>query len=100
MARKIATANRLCDGRVVYLGDDGAWSPEIGRGRVVDGETAEAELLAAAGSAAAAVVEPYLIELGDGARTQPLRLRERIRAAGPSVQVALNRSRFPETFAE
>ena len=98
MAPKIATANRLCDGRVVYLGDDGAWSSRLDRGRVVDGEAAEAELLAAAGAAAAGVVEPYLIELGD--RTQPLRLRERIRAAGPSVQVALNRSRFPSTYAE
>ncbi len=97
MTLKIATANRLCDGRVVYLGDDGAWSPRIDRGRVVHGEAVEAELLAAAG-AAADVVEAYLIELSD--RTQPLRLRERIRAAGPSVQVALNRSRFPSTFAE
>ena len=100
MAPKIATANRLCDGHVVYLGDDGAWSPEIGRSRIVHGEAAEADLLAAAGAAASEVVELYLIELGDGERTQPLRLRERIRAAGPSVQVALNRSRFSEPYAE
>ncbi len=97
MTAKIATANRLCDGRVVYLGDDGAWTPWLDRGRVVHGQAAEAELLTAAG-AAAEVVEAYLIELGE--RAQPLRLRERIRAAGPSVQVALNRSRFPSTFAE
>jgi hypothetical protein len=98
MRLKVATANRLRDGLVVYLAGDGGWSEAIGEGRVAGDEAGASLLMEAAARAVDAqeVVEPYLMEVAaDDAGLRPLRLRERIRAAGPTVQTALNRSRIP-----
>jgi hypothetical protein len=86
--QKAITANRLSDGLVVFLDDSGGWSLSIAEARLVsDG----ADLDAANGYAksqhdARIVVEPYPIdvEIVDG-RPVPVRLRERIRAEGPTV---------------
>ncbi|MDP6952983.1 MAG: DUF2849 domain-containing protein [Alphaproteobacteria bacterium] len=96
MARKIATANRIADGRVVYLGAHGAWHETMAEARVADDETAAADLDAAArlGEVANLVIGAYLIEV-EGRPLRPARLRERIRAAGPTVQVELNRPPTP-----
>ena len=81
---RILTANRLADGRVVYLGA-GGWSRDPAAAcRARDDR--EAALLDAEGRRAAAenrVTDPYLIELADGV---PARRRERIRALGPTVR--------------
>jgi hypothetical protein len=86
--RKVVTGNRLGDGRVVFLTIDGDWSPDIAAARVLDGaaEVKEAEAYAQAQHDARIVVEPYVIdvEVTDGT-ARPTRLRERIRAAGPTV---------------
>ncbi|MGZ9033882.1 MAG: DUF2849 domain-containing protein [Rhodospirillales bacterium] len=85
MPQQVLTANRLCDGVVVFLDGDGRWTEHIAAARVA--EKADGEALAKAGEATAAeVIAPYLIDVtleADGPR--PLRYRERIRAFGPSV---------------
>ncbi len=87
MKLEIVSANRLIDGRVVYLARDGGWSESIVDGRTARDEEESTALLAEAERAAAAglVVAPYLVSLADdGGAFAPLRLRERIRLFGPS----------------
>ena len=82
-------ANRLQDGRVVFLAEDGAWVEAIRAGQVADSESEGERLLTRARRAEAAceVVDPYLIEVRprDGA-PEPVVWREAIRAGGPTVQ--------------
>ena len=104
--QKAITANRLDDGRVVFLDDDRrlgnqvveerAWSPTVP-------ELDEAIAYAKAQHDARIVVEPYAIDIAivDG-KPVPARIRERIRAEGPTVvygeaeYAALNRQRVAE----
>lgn len=87
---QVLTANRLGDGRVVFLASDHAWSTRLADARVADDET-QAQALTAAGEAAQAqclVVGCYLVPVrvsGAGALS-PESFRERIRALGPTVQ--------------
>lgn len=92
--RQMITANRLTDGIVVYLGADGTWHEEIAEASAAETDEAAAELerIAAADEAACRVVGPYLMEI-DGAGHRPARLRESIRAVGPTVQTGLNGQR-------
>ena len=92
-AKKIATANRVTDGRVVFLDNRGAWHESMAGARVADDEAAAETLDADAkfGEVANLVIGTYLIEVEDQP-LHPSRLRERIRAAGPTVQLALNRA--------
>lgn len=92
--RQVITANRLTDGIVVYLAPDGAWREAIGEARIAESaeETAELERIGAADEAACRVVGPYLMEI-DAAGHRPARLRESIRAIGPTVQTGLNGQR-------
>lgn len=78
-------ANRLTDGRSVFLRAPGQWVEAFTDGLVLADDTAATELLAAAkrDEAANVVVEPYLIEVG--ADQRPLAWRELIRAEGPTV---------------
>ncbi|HEY0281354.1 MAG TPA: DUF2849 domain-containing protein, partial [Rhizomicrobium sp.] len=81
------TANRLVDGDVVYW-RAGSWAEAFGDGDVfATKEEAEAALEAAKKSVAAnEVVNPYLFEVdADGGR--PLKEREFVRAAGPTVRL-------------
>lgn len=101
MARKKASshvviANRLGDGRVVYLAEGDAWAERITDAavRVADDE-AEAELLLKAGLAAESRQEVLGAELigverGDGGIT-PVRYREVIRASGPTNRTDLGK---------
>ena len=88
---QVLTANRLDDGRVVFLAADGSWSPRIGEARVArdDGAEAELEALGAADESACRVVGCYLIPVveRDGC-IEATSARERIRAQGPSVQTS------------
>ncbi len=83
---KILTANRLSDGEVVWFAN-GQWVETIARAEIAEDKAAEAALEAAGarGLADNLVVDVALIdvEIVDGA-IHPLRLRERIRAAGPT----------------
>jgi hypothetical protein len=86
--QKAITANRLDDGRVVFLNEIGGWSPALGEARLLaDGpELDDATAYAKAQHDARIVVEPYPIDLEvtDGIAV-PVRIRERIRAEGPTV---------------
>ena len=87
MALQVVTANRLGDGRVVFLADGYRWVEEIGLARVGETDEASNALLAIAEKAAAdrIVVAPYLIGVStDGERVMPTRYREVLRALGPS----------------
>jgi Protein of unknown function (DUF2849) len=88
-AAQVVTANLLRNGSVAYLAGDGTWVAEIGRAAVAAGAAAADALMAIAGRAVAdqVVVAPYLIEVAarDGG-VEPLGVRERIRAAGPSIK--------------
>jgi hypothetical protein len=95
---KALTANRLTDGEAVWLAKDGAWAEEIGLAEVVGDKVGEARL-EAIGKAAYEnneVVDVNLIdvEVVDG-EIVPLRLRERIRAAGPTNRVDLGKQARP-----
>jgi hypothetical protein len=88
MKPQVLTANRLRDGIVVFFSPDGGWSERIDEARVVEDELSRAEVVAAGERAVAAglVVGPYLIEaLVSGSRITAVRLRERIRATGPTA---------------
>lgn len=87
MTLQVVTANRLGDGRVVFLADGYRWVEEIGLARVGESEEAAKALLAIAEKAVAdrIIVVPYLIGVSaDGGRITPTRYREVLRALGPS----------------
>ena len=87
-ALQAVTANRLRDGAVVFRTEAGEWSTLLIESQTASNETAAAQLLAAAEVDAknAIVVGPYLFAVTDkSGELQAVTLRERIRAAGPTV---------------
>lgn len=81
---KIVTANRLSDGRVIYVGADR--QPVEALADAVVLEEAEAELaLAGAAAQPAIYVNPYLVEVTGHTPSGRDRLKETIRSAGPTV---------------
>jgi Protein of unknown function (DUF2849) len=101
MAIQIVTANRLRDGAVVYLGPgpglvealEAAW-------RLSTKHEVEAALAEAARYVARqVVVNPYPIEVAEtGGGLKPVRMREIIRAAGPTVRHDLGKqAKSPRT---
>ncbi len=86
--QKAITANRLDDGRVVFLDERGVWVHDIAEALLVsDGPDLDnASAYAEAQADARIVLEPYPIDvtIADG-RPVPVRIRERIRAEGPTV---------------
>ncbi len=89
MTQEVFIANRLNDGLVVFLTAEGAWSEKIAEAAIVS-EPADKERLTALATMAVTdcqVIDPLPIEVkvSDGAIV-PVRLRERIRAAGPTVR--------------
>ena len=86
---QMLTANRLIEGTVVYW-HDGGWVETLEQGDVFnEAAAAEAALTAAKAFVARnAVVAPYLFEVKDG---RPVKEREIIRAAGPSVRTDLGK---------
>ncbi len=90
--QQVFTANRLTDGRVVYLTAAGDWSEDIAEGFLCANEDELSDYQRRAELAAVAdeIVEPYAIDVQhgpDGAR--PVRYREVIRAFGPSIDYAV-----------
>ncbi len=86
--QKAITANRLDDGRVVFLDEAGGWTMDLLDARFfADGpELDDANACAKAQQDARIVVEPYPIDITDvGGKPVPARIRERIRAEGPTV---------------
>lgn len=91
---KIITANRLSDGRVIYLGEKGSPVDSLRLAGLFDEQAAASALEWAAGNPAV-FVNPYMVEVqvsedgnGHAGLRQPSgrdRLKETIRSAGPSV---------------
>jgi hypothetical protein len=89
---KIATGNRLRDGVVIYLAASGEWTPNVDAARVETTPEGEAALKAALDTAVkgnllidAAVIDTVPSDI------KPARLREQIRAVGPTVRPDLAR---------
>ena len=90
--KRVITANRLIDGAVVWRGDAGRWLENFDRAAVSDDDDTAARMLADARADAAAgvVITPYEVEVevlpsAVSRAIVPMRLRERIRAFGPTV---------------
>jgi hypothetical protein len=96
---KILTANRLTDGEAVWFAKDGSWAEEIGGSEVVGDNEGEARL-EAIGKAAYdnnEVVDVNLIDVDVvGGEIVPQRLRERIRASGPTNRMDLGKQARPD----
>lgn len=87
---KVLTANRLCDGRVVYLGADDRWTVRLAdAARFAETDAAAAESVAK--MRVSEIAAAYLIEVEDGAPAGREALRETIRRDGPTVRPDLNR---------
>lgn len=87
---KVITANRLTDGAVVWLTQGDAWGTDLVRARVLTDADGVAAALVTARAAAARqeVVEPYAVDVAiETTGPRPLKMRERVRADGPTVQV-------------
>jgi hypothetical protein len=84
MKRSILTAQRLSDGRVVYLAPDRSWVVEDRRAWMDEPAVIDAEIPAASAQTET-IVEPYRIEIEVDERggVSHLSTRERIRAEGP-----------------
>ncbi len=87
---QVLTANRLSDGEVVYLAADGAWVEDLHTAQVVSGP--EGDIALATGQQAERdqkVVHAYLFDITPDRR--PVKMREIIRAAGPTVRMDLGK---------
>lgn len=88
MPHRVITASRTVDGAVVWLHESGAWFGEIGRATASSDQANVSRLLAIAHAdqAAGRVIDAYEVEIAPAsAGNNPVRLRERIRANGPTV---------------
>lgn len=91
MADKVLTANRLCDGVSVWLDAAGNWN-ECLQAAFVARHKEAVEALEATGRQAFAdnkVVDVNVVDVEEVEGVlQPLRMRERIRAQGPTIAYA------------
>jgi len=91
---QILTANRLLDGEVVYLATDGTWVEDLDGAAILaskaEGETALVKGIEAERNQE--VVHAYLFDIVDAAQPlRPVKKREIIRAAGPTVRTDLGK---------
>ena len=88
MATKVLTANRLGDGISVWMGSDGQWTVSLKDAFLARHDDAVAALEAAGREAVAdnRVVDVNVIDVEETeSGPRPFRLRERIRADGPTI---------------
>ncbi|NWJ23048.1 DUF2849 domain-containing protein [Rhizobium sp. RM] len=91
MADKVLTANRLDDGIAVWLDANGEWTENLQNSLVARHAEAIASLeeIGKRDFSANKVVDVNIVDVvEENGRLWPTRLRERIRAAGPTVQYA------------
>ncbi|MEX3010297.1 DUF2849 domain-containing protein [Hoeflea sp. TYP-13] len=91
---KVLTANRLTDGIAVWLGANGEWLESIDTALIARHAEA-ADALDEAGKSAFnnnLVVDIDLIDVQEvDGEIYPIRLRERIRASGPTIRTDLGK---------
>lgn len=94
MPLKALKANRLSDGEAVWLTPAGDWSVRVAAARTeqTEGGIAALEAEGVAATKACTVVDAELIdvEFRDGVPV-PTKLKERIRALGPTVRLDLGK---------
>ena len=80
----VASANRLADGVVVFLGDAGEWTTGLDRAAVARDKRSAEILLQRARAEAFGVVDPFMVAVGEDedGTLEPISLREKIRASG------------------
>lgn len=94
-ALQAITANRLRDGEVVFLDPDAGWVETLAAAALFD-DPAAAEAAVTAAKAQAdrdrfgVDVYAFEVRIEDGARV-PVKMRERIRALGPTVRTDLGK---------
>jgi hypothetical protein len=91
---KILTANRLVDGEAVWFGAAGNWIETLEGARIAEaaGDVTALEAIAVRDIAANLVVDIELIDIERVAGgIRPVRLRERIRASGPTFRADLGK---------
>ena len=87
---KSITANRLKDGEAVWLDARGAWVTDARQAAVFRSDDETTSMLESVSRQGDAVVEPYAIDVTvEAGAMVPVRLRERIRARGPTVRTDL-----------
>ncbi len=100
MSLKALKANRLIDGEAVWLTEAGGWSDRVSAARTeADAEGhATLEQIGVQATADSIVVNAELIdvEIRDGAPV-PTKLKERIRALGPTVRLDLGKQSEPKS---
>jgi hypothetical protein len=89
---EILTGNELTSGATVYLDGAGNWVEDLQASRVFSKEEkAELDGAVAATKATGRVISLEIEEVTqEGGQIVPKRLRERIRAAGPTAPLSLN----------
>jgi hypothetical protein len=90
---QILTANRLVIGEVVYWNQARGWVSRFDQAQVLANSEAEAALQGAADSVLKGeVVAPYLFDVRvKNGTAVPVKIREAIRAAGPTVRLDLGK---------
>jgi hypothetical protein len=90
---KVLTANRLARGEVVYWNASRGWVGALAEADVVPDAIAEQALAGAAEWVQKReVVAPYLFDVRvEGGKTVPVKVREVIRAKGPTVRPDLGK---------
>lgn len=91
MVDKVLTANRLSDGIAVWLDASGQWSENLQSALVARHAEAEASLeeIGKRDFSANKVVDVNIVDVSEeNGQLWPIRLRERIRAAGPTMHYA------------
>ena len=96
---KVLTANRLIDGEAVWMAPDLSWRETLAGAEIAHDKAAE-ERLDALGKASFARDEVLDVDLIDvdivDGEIRPIRLRERIRAAGPTIRRDLGKQARPQ----
>ena len=88
----IVTANRLGDGKVIYRTGTGGWTTRLDGAAVVTNTTAATELLRGAADDDIGAVGAYVasVQIDRDGQVRPANLRERIRCAGPTIELPAN----------
>lgn len=92
MSKEILTGNELTSGATVYLSASGDWMEALSAARLFAKEdAAERDAALAATKATGRIISLEIEEVDEVDGTiVPKRLRERIRAAGPTAPLSLN----------
>lgn len=85
----LITANRLADGAVVYRTAEGRWTTHFDRAAVATTAPVATQMLDAAIADDVSAVGAYVapVHLDQDGRMRPGNLRERIRLAGPTIEL-------------